>query len=136
MIDINNKTKSRIDKNLINKTVLAFLKYFKIKEKEISIAFIGDVKMREFNKIYRGYDKTTDVLSFGETGDPECLGEIIINYAQIKRQSAKYSSSVKKELLYILAHGLLHLIGYEDETEKGKNEMYRLADQFFKDVKI
>ena len=131
MVEINNRTRSKINTKLVKKTVLQFLKYFKIKKEDVSIAFIGDTKMKSLNKIYRGYDKITDVLSFPETEENDYLGEVIINYSQIKRQTNKYSPSIQEELLFILAHGLLHLLGYEDETEKGKNKMYKLADQFF-----
>lgn len=136
MIEINNKTRSKIDKNLINKIVLAFLRYFKVEKKELSIAFVGDTKIKKLNKIYRGYDKVTDVLSFEDEGDDDCLGEIIINYAQIKRQAFKYSSSVKSELTYILVHGLLHLLGHEDDTERGRDGMYELANDFLKNINL
>src|SRR3989339_431136 len=100
MIEINNQTKSKINNNLIKETVLGFLKYFKVKKGEVSIAFIGDAKMRKLNKIYRGCDKTTDILSFSEEENKTYLGEVLINYNQIKRQAKKYSSSIKEDLLF------------------------------------
>ncbi|MCK4539694.1 rRNA maturation RNase YbeY [Candidatus Parcubacteria bacterium] len=128
MIEINNKTKAKIDIKLIKKITEDFFSYYKIKNKELSIAFIGDAVMSRLNKQYRGKDKPTDILSFRGEGDE--LGEIIIDYAQIKRQAKKYSKSVKEELIFILVHGLLHLIGYEDETENGKRKMKKLGKEF------
>lgn len=138
MIEINNKTKSGIDLKLVKKIADKFLKKHKNSNREVSIAFIGDSMMRKLNKRYRKIDKVTDVLSF--PGEGIFLGEVIIDYAQIKRQTPpqragagqawKFGSSVNDELVFILVHGLLHLIGYDDKTEKGANEMERLGDEF------
>lgn len=128
MIEINNRTKAKIDIKLIKKVTEKFFAYYKIKNKELSIAFIGDMVMRRLNKRYRGKDRPTDVLSFRGNGND--LGEILIDYAQIKRQAKKYSKSVKEELIFILVHGLLHLIGYEDETKNGKIKMEKLGEEF------
>ena len=91
---------------------------------------VGDKTIRKLNKIYRHKDKTTDILSFD--GEDDFLGEIIINYAQIKRQAKKFNNTVKKELMFILAHGLLHLIGYDDKDEKGRLKMEKLGNEFIK----
>jgi len=132
-VEINNKTKNRIDLLLVKKTGEKFLK-IKNKEKfDVSIAFISDSEMRKLNKRYRGIDKTTDVLSF--SGEEKFLGEIIISYAQIKRQAKELGNKPKDELIFILVHGLLHLLGYDDKTEKGRLEMIRLGDEFIKFVK-
>ncbi|MBU4347150.1 rRNA maturation RNase YbeY, partial [Patescibacteria group bacterium] len=58
------------------------------------------------------------------------LGEVIIDYAQIKRQAREFGSGVNDELVFILVHGLLHLLGYDDKTEKGAKEMERLGEKF------
>ena len=129
MIEINNKTRSKIDLILVEKIAEEFLKFYKIKSKEVSIAFVGDTVIRRLNKKYRGYDRITDVLSF--KGEEE-LGEIIIDYSQIKRQAKKFSGTVKEELVFILVHGLLHLIGYRDDTENGKRKMEGLGKKFIK----
>jgi probable rRNA maturation factor len=128
MIEINNKTKSKIDLALIKKLVEKFLKLYNKKGFDISIAFIGDAAMRALNKKYRKKDKPTDVLSF--SGERKFLGEVIIDYAQIKRQAKVYKNSVQRELIFILVHGLLHLIGFNDKIEKGRREMENLGNKF------
>ena len=127
MIEINNKTRSNIDLKLIKSITENFLKYYKKKEKEISIAFVGDKKIREFNKEYRGINKVTDVLTF--VGENKFLGEVIINYSQIKRQAKRFSNSIKQELVFILVHGLLHLLEYEDDTVKKKEQMIKMGEK-------
>ena len=129
MIEINNKTRSKININLIKNVTEKFLDYYKI-NKDVSIAFVGDIVIRKLNKNYRGKDKITDILSFD--GEAEDLGEIVIDYAQIKRQSQKYSKSVQDELIFILVHGLLHLIGYDDQTEKTRNIIIQKGEDFIK----
>ena len=128
MIEINNKTKTKIDIKLVKKITEKFFDYYNIKNKDVSIAFVGDKVIKQLNYKYRGKNKLTDVLSFKD--DEDELGEIIIDYAQIKRQALKFSKSVKDELIFILVHGLLHLLGHEDKTEKGRKQMEKLGNEF------
>ena len=78
MIEINNTTKYKINERLIKKTAEKFLRSRSLKNKDVSIAFIGDAKMRELNRRYRKKNKITDVLSFSGEGDKDFFGEIII----------------------------------------------------------
>jgi probable rRNA maturation factor len=130
-IAINNQTKHKINLKLLEKIIKAFGRAYKITNKEISLAFIGDVEIKKLNLTYRGLNKTTDVLSF--SGDGDDFGEIIINYNQIKRQAADFKNSAEKELIFILVHGLLHLIGYDDKTEKARMAMIKKGEKFIKD---
>lgn len=134
MIEINNKTKSKINLALIKKTVENFLQIYGKKNFDISIAFVGDAAMRVLNKKYRKKDQATDVLSF--SGEGNFLGEIIIDYAQIKRQAKVYKNNIKDELVFILVHGLLHLLGFNDKTERGRVEMEKMGKEFINKIKI
>lgn len=129
-VEINNKTKSKIDLSLVKKAGEKFLQFKNKENFEVSIAFISDSEMRKLNKRYRGIDKTTDVLSF--SGEEKFLGEIVISYAQIKRQAKEFGNKPKDELIFILVHGLLHLLGHDDKTEKGRLGMIRLGEMFLK----
>ena len=134
MIEINNKTRSKINLNVVNKVTEKFLKKYNKKNYNISIAFVGDVTIQKLNKQYRKKDKITDVLSFRtDPKDKEkYLGEIIIDYAQIKRQAHKFNLTIEKELIFILVHGLLHLVGYNDDTLEDAEEMDKLGNKFIK----
>jgi probable rRNA maturation factor len=133
-IDISNRTKSRIDLKFLETVVNKFLVSYKLKSAEVSVVFVGDALMRRLNRENRGKDKITDVLSFRDSDSPvkdkHFLGEIIIDYQQIKRQAKIFQTSVKKELVFILVHGLLHLIGYDDKTEAEAEVMDKLAKKF------
>ena len=97
--------------------------------------------MRRLNNDYRGIDKTTDVLSFA--GDQvfdgndknKYLGEVIMNFAEIKKVNKYldiFAKAPKPDYLFyfIFIHGLLHLVGYDDVTEKGRLEMIRRGKDF------
>lgn len=128
-IEINNQTGHKIDFKLIKKVVRIFSRVFKT-GKEISLAFVGDAEIKKINFNYRGLNEVTDILSFA--GDGDYLGEIIIDYDQIKRQAGDFRNSSEKELIFILTHGLLHLIGYDDKTEKTRQEMIKMGEEFIK----
>ena len=132
MIEINNQSRSKIDERLIRKTAENFLKKYKKSDFDLSIAIIGDERMRKLNNSYRKKNKPTDVLSFEGDKRDKFLGEIVIDYAQIKRQAPKMKNTPKKELEFILVHGLFHLLGYDDATDKGAEKMDKLARDFLK----
>jgi len=88
------------------------------------------------NRHYRGYDKPTDVLSFAQRdalpdapppptlpGMPQLLGDVVISVETADRQAAAHGVSLEQELALLTVHGILHLLGYEDETEAGTARM-------------
>jgi probable rRNA maturation factor len=91
-----------------------------------------DDTIHEMNRAYRGYDKATDVLSFAQndtvpaapalpiaTDAPQLLGDIVISVDTAVRQATTHGVTLDQELALLAVHGLLHLLGYEDETEAG-----------------
>jgi len=129
-IEINNRTKLKIDLGLVKKIASAFGKAHKVGDKEVSLAIVGDAEMKQLNRRYRGQNRPTDVLSFA--GDDDFLGELVIDYAQVKRQAGRFGQTAREELVFILTHGLLHLIGYDDKTGKQRQKMVKLAEEFIK----
>lgn len=88
---------------------------------ELSILFVGDRKMLELNRAYRGKNKTTDVLSF-EAGipvsikeGPLILGDIVISIPMAESQAQSANIEFYDELCRLLIHGVLHLTGYDHE---------------------
>ena len=93
-------------------------------KKSVTIAFVSDRKMRELNKDFRAKDKTTDVLSFpfeADEFDPEkdFLGDIVISLEQARRQAAENNLTLDAEIKQLILHGILHLCGYDHETDDG-----------------
>ncbi|MDQ2686826.1 MAG: rRNA maturation RNase YbeY [Armatimonadota bacterium] len=94
---------------------------------EISLALCDDAFIQALNAQYRGLDKPTDVLSFaqgdGEEPGPRVLGDIVISLPTAEWQAARAGWPVESEVTLLAIHGLLHLLGYDDETDKGAREM-------------
>lgn len=80
------------------------------KRYELSIAFVGDTRMRTLNRTYRGKDASTDVLSFPLSSDS---GEIIFSMARVTQKAKKFSLTPREYLAYLFIHGILHLKGLE-----------------------
>lgn len=129
-IEINNRTNYKINLSLVKQVIAEFARVYKIKQKEISIAFVSDAEIKKINQAYRGLKEPTDVLSFAGEGD--YFGEIIIDYQQIKRQAGDFGSSVREEMVFILTHGLLHLLGYDDKTAGERLKMIKMGEEFIK----
>jgi probable rRNA maturation factor len=108
MLEITNTTKTKIDTKFLQKAAQAAFAVLCAK-KDVGLVFIGDAKMKELNKKYRGKNKTTDVLSFEE------LNEIFISLPQAKRQAKVLKTGLKPELTRLLTHGIVHLAGFDHE---------------------
>lgn len=134
IIEISNRTRSKLPLNELEAVIKKFLLSRRLASKEVSLVLVGDTLIRRLNKETRAKDKITDVLSFREADTlsvrPKFLGEVVIDYQQIKRQAKTFKTSIKQELIFILVHGLLHLVGYDDKTEKEAKVMEDLGKKF------
>ncbi|MFH0803220.1 MAG: rRNA maturation RNase YbeY [bacterium] len=99
---------------------------------ELSLFFCDDETIRRLNREYRGKDVATDVLSFSQReGDlpPEpldgtiVLGDIVISVPFARRQAERLGRDLEEELIFLSLHGLLHLLGYEDESPSASARM-------------
>lgn len=100
--------------------------------KTFSVAFVSDRRMRQLNQFFRGKDATTDVLSFRhEPDDLELttdhspfttafLGDVVISAEQAERQAKENTLSLDAEIKQLILHGVLHLCGYDHETDNGE----------------
>ena len=90
----------------------------------VTVAFVSDKKIRELNRQFRRVDKATDVLSFPSDSDDGDLGDIAISIQTASRQAKQNGLTLDGEIAQLILHGLLHLSGYDHETDNG--EMNRL----------
>ena len=93
--------------------------------KTFSIAFISDDRMKQLNEMFRGKDATTDVLSFPHEPDEfdpdkDNLGDIVISTQQAQKQASENGLSLDAEIKQLILHGVLHLCGYDHETDAGE----------------
>lgn len=117
-----------VDSALIERTVALVLWLENMTQTiEVSILVTDDETLQTLNRDYRGIDAPTDVLSFGNDGNtketfitppemPRYLGDIAVSYERVCAQATAYGHSTRRELAYLVAHAMLHLLGYEHET--------------------
>ncbi len=99
---------------------------------EVSVALTDDETIRALNRDYRHQDRPTDVLSFSQrdrvpgtpslpppSGQAELLGDVVISVETASRQAAERGADPGDELALLVVHGILHLLGYDDETDEG-----------------
>ena len=85
----------------------------------ITVAVVPDARVRALNRQYRRKDQPTDVLSFASNG-PGFLGDVVIAAGVARRQAREAGHSLQTELRVLALHGLLHLLGYDHETDTGQ----------------
>jgi len=108
---------------------------------EVSVLLTDDRTIADLNAAYRGRAMATDVLSFSQTEhradaptfvaapvETEVLGDVVISLDTARRQAAERGVTLEHELATLAAHGALHLLGYDDETDDGACEMRARAD--------
>jgi probable rRNA maturation factor len=93
-------------------------------DSSVTVAFVSDKKIRELNLQFRRIDKATDVLSFPSDSSDGEMGDIAISIETAARQAKQSGLTLDGEISQLLLHGLLHLSGYDHETDNG--EMNRL----------
>ncbi|HPD00846.1 MAG TPA: rRNA maturation RNase YbeY [Acetivibrio sp.] len=120
---------------------------------EISVILIDNDRIKEINNEQRGIDKPTDVLSFpivdmyeGEIkssdGDFDMdegrivLGDILISLEKVKEQSIEYGHSFERELIFLLTHGVFHLLGYDHDTEERERRMLERQNAVLKSLNL
>lgn len=104
---------------------------------EVSVSFVDNDQIHEINKQYRNRDSATDVLSFpmGENGEYDLnhetgariLGDIVISMPKAVEQAQVYGHSLSREVAYLTAHSMLHLLGYDHEL--GGLERVRMREK-------
>lgn len=114
------------------------------KEVQCSIHLIGDTRMTTLNRIHRGKNKTTDVLSFPSIDAHASSkfiaptsqegGDIFISIAQIRRQAKDHHISFQEEFARMLVHGTLHIFGYDHEKKSEAAEMFSLQESLVNTV--
>ena len=84
-----------------------------------TIAFVSDKRIRELNRQFRGIDKATDVLSFPAEEESN-LGDVAVSVETAATQARENGMTLDREIAQLILHGLLHLSGYDHETDNGQ----------------
>jgi len=106
---------------------------------EVEINIIGNKEIKKINKVYRGIDSPTDVLSFAwqeekSLKNSNFLGQIYLSVQRIKTQSKEYKVSEKEEFSRMLIHGLMHLVGFDHQKEGEAKKMFQKQEGYLKEI--
>jgi len=129
MIEINNLTTSRVNEEFLKKVAKKVLKSKNKKEKDLSIALVGPNRIKELNKKYRKKNQVTDVLAFLDRQFG--LGEIVICPREVKKNAKRFHSTFKIELVRVLIHGILHLLGENHEKSRKEAKKMEKKQQYY-----
>jgi len=80
----------------------------------------GDAELRRLNRQFRGLDYPTDVLSFPAAEPAAHLGDLAISLARARAQARQFGHPIEQEVEILMLHGLLHLLGFDHETDRGQ----------------
>ena len=126
---IDEQTECSIDSETLENQIKIILPLLNCQNKELSILLTDDKKIRELNKQYRNKNISTDVLSFSQTEGKEdelehnLLGDIVISTSTAMRQCSEHNLSIDEEIVLLLIHGILHLLGF-DHDRSDEDDVY------------
>ena len=148
VVEVVNGTRTAVDEELVARLVATVLGEEGVRGAEVAVNFVGEARMRALNREHRGRDEVTDVLSFpleqwdaavagsaspapdlgevaqavvsGTGGPPLLLGDIVICVRRALDQARGDGLPASLEVAVLLAHGTLHLLGYDHETDAGQ----------------
>ena len=108
------------------------------------VTIVDNKKIHKINREFRNVDRPTDVISFAFLDDekekelkggPINLGQIIISFEKAEEQAKEYSHSLKREMVFLFVHGMLHLLGYDHMKEEDEKVMFKLQDDILGGLK-
>ena len=146
------------DNSPVSLTELSSAVFSELKQKynlSCEVVFVSPEEIKDLNKTQRNIDKVTDVLSFptldgirGKVINPKdfpleidddknlFIGSIAVCEERAKEQAEEYGHSIKREITYLICHGLLHLLGYDHETDEDKTQMRGLEEKIMNTIKV
>ena len=121
----NTRSKAKIDPIPSGRTLTRFLREAQAAVRlrgKVSVLLTSDAGIRRLNRQFRGKDKATDVLSFpaGGPAAKEVAGDLAVSVPTARRQGVAHGHSLRTEIKILILHGLLHLAGYDHETDNGR----------------
>jgi len=134
---------SKYLKTFCKKNIKAILRYLHIDNVAVTLVLTGDASIARFNRNYRKKKGSTDVLSFAyreaptplADGLPEYLGDVIISLETAQKQAQEYNVTLHDEMLRLIVHGMLHLLGYDHEQYYKKKQMQKKEEELLQHLR-
>ncbi len=135
-LTISNSTKTKINKREIHSLVRSLTKDINFVVESVSINFLTSEEIIPINVSYLGHNYSTDIITFNYSGENYTLdGEIFISLDDASYYAKKYKVELSTEIVRLVIHGFLHLVGYDDKTSVDKKEMKifenKLVEKYF-----
>jgi probable rRNA maturation factor len=131
-LSVNVHNDAKIDKKYIHNIVKQLKKELEFGIGSIQINFINSSEIMRINKKYLNHDYSTDIITFDYSESHISLeGEIFISTDDAILNSKKYGVKFKNEIMRLIIHGFLHLLGYNDQSQKEKVVMKRLENSLY-----
>jgi probable rRNA maturation factor len=112
---------------------------------ELAVVVTDDEILRELNRRHRGVDASTDVLAFPNEArgpfvdapdEPHYLGDVVVSFHRAAAQAAEAGHDTQAELQLLVVHGVLHLLGYDDQAEEPRAKMWRVQSQILQALEV
>lgn len=102
---------------------------------EVSVALLDDARMRELNRTWLGKDRGTDVIAFSLGEDGDVVGDVYVGFEQAARQAAEVGVALEEELVRLVVHGTLHVLGHDHPEGDGReaSAMFRLQERLVRE---
>ena len=134
-----------INYKLIEKVISEALRYEGVNDNtEVSVTIVDNEEIRKINNKFRNIDRATDVLSFPlidfdneslpDDGSKIYLGDIIISIERAKEQAKEYGHSIDREIGFLTAHSMLHLLGYDHMVPEEEKEMFAKQEEILNNL--
>ncbi|MDH7499534.1 MAG: rRNA maturation RNase YbeY [candidate division NC10 bacterium] len=136
----NQQRKIKIDRDLLREVTRRTLEGLGCSDAECGVLVVNDKRIAEFNRRFRKVSGPTDVLAFsmregpGCEGSPQLLGDVVISAERALCQAREEGHSLEEELCFLLVHGLLHLLGWEDRTEAKRKRMLKAQEEILRGI--
>lgn len=142
-----NTTDIKVNEELINSVIAESLRYEGVSDNcEVSVTIVDNDEIHSINLKHRGIDRPTDVLSFplinfeNETlpddGSKIYLGDIIISIEKAEEQAKEYGHSLDREIGFLTAHSMLHLLGYDHMVEDEEKIMFKKQEEILNNLNL
>jgi len=120
---------------VVKRQVRRIMAYLGCSERELSVVFGSDRLLRELNRTYRHQDRATNVLAFPQhptyEGEPvtAILGDVIVSLPTAAREACALQQSLEERVVYLLLHGMLHLLGYDHERSAAQRRQMEALER-------
>ena len=104
------------------------------KIENLNFLIVDDKRMIHFNKTYLNHNYPTDIITFNTSENEKISGDIIISLEKVEENAKEYKVELEEELWRVMAHGLLHLLGYNDKNKEEKEKMRKKENYYLNKI--